>query len=195
MSILDQLQITFRGVDHSDAIENRIREKAAALERFAQNVTSLRVTIDAPHQQHNKGNMYSVRIDLRMPNHELAVSRAHRHDHSHEDVYTAIRDAFNAVTRQLEDHLRRQRGSVKHHTIPDHGRVTKLFPQDGYGFVESHDGTDVYFHENAVVGSFAALAVGDEVRLVRAETESERGPQASTITPIGKHHPVGEVGA
>jgi ribosomal subunit interface protein len=111
----DQLQITFHGVDHSDAIENRIREKAARLERFAQHITSLRVTVDAPHQQHTKGTLYSVRIDARLRNDELAVSRAHRYDHSHEDVYTAIRDAFDAIKRQLEDHVRQQQGTVKRH--------------------------------------------------------------------------------
>jgi ribosomal subunit interface protein len=184
----DQLQITFHGIDHSDAIESRIREKVARLERFAQHTTSLRVTVDAPHQQHTKGTLYSVRIDARLRNSELAVSRAHRHDHSHEDVYAAIRDAFDALERQLEDHVRQQRGTVKRHDVPDHGKVIKLFPQDGYGFAESADGMEVYFHENAVSGSFASLNVGDEVRLVIAEDESERGPQASTVTPIGKHH-------
>lgn len=188
----DQLQITFRGVEHSDAVEARIREKAASLEQFAQGIIRLRVTVDAPHQKHHKGKLYSVRIDLHLPHSELAVSRAHRHDHAHEDLYTAIGDAFNAVRRQLEDHLRRQRGSVKQHQTPKHGRIAKLFPQDGYGFVESADGTDVYFHENSLAaGSFSQLQVGDEVRLVLAEEESERGPQATTVTPIGRHHPTG----
>lgn len=185
----EQLQITFRGIGHSDAIEQRIRDKAATLERYAKNITSLHVTVDAPHQQHHKGTLYAVRIDLRTPNSELAVSRTHRHDHSHEDVYAALRDAFKAVARQLEDHQRRQRGSVKHHEPPNQGRVTKLFAQDGYGFIETPDGTEVYFHENAANGAFSSLTVGSEVRLVIADDESERGPQATTVTPVGKHHP------
>ena len=111
----DTLQITFHGLDHSDAIEARIREKAATLDRFAQHMIGLHVTVDAPHGKHHKGTLYSVRLDLRTPNSELAVSRSHRHDHAHEDVYAAIRDAFDALTRQLEDHLRRQRGDVKRH--------------------------------------------------------------------------------
>jgi ribosomal subunit interface protein len=114
MMMEDTLQITFHGLDHSDAIEARIREKAATLERVAQQVIGLRVTVDAPHGRHHKGTLYSVRIDVRMPNGEFAVSRTHRHDHSHEDVYAAIRDAFDAATRQVESHLRRQRDIVRH---------------------------------------------------------------------------------
>jgi ribosomal subunit interface protein len=105
----DQLQVTFLGVEHSATLEARVRERARKLERFAQHITALHVTIDVPHQQHHKGSLYEVRIDLRMRNEELAVSRAHRHDHAHEDAFAAIRDAFDAVTRQLEDRLHRQR--------------------------------------------------------------------------------------
>jgi ribosomal subunit interface protein len=193
MAIDIDLEVTFHEVEHSDAVEARVRQKAAELERFAEHITSCRVTIAAPHQRHNKGTLYSVRVDLRVPNAELAVSRQHRHDHSHEDVYTAIRDAFAAATRQLEDYVRRQRRDIKTHESPSHGRITKLFRDDGYGFIEAADGTDVYFHENAVAkGSFPALHIGDEVRLVMAEGEGEKGPQASTVTPVGKHHLAGE---
>jgi ribosomal subunit interface protein len=115
----NDVQITFRGLEHSDAVESRIREKVAGLERFADEITGLRVTVDAPHQQHHKGTLYSVRIDVRVPGGELAVSREHRHDHAHEDVYTAIRDAFVAITRQLESHVLRMRGDVKRHADPD----------------------------------------------------------------------------
>lgn len=186
------VQITFRGMDHSDAIESRIRAKVAGLERFARAITSCRVTVEAPHQHHHKGALYDVRIDLRLPNVEIVVNREAHDDHAHEDVYVAIRDAFDAAGRQLEDHVRRQRGDVKLHDVPPHGKVTKLFRDDGYGFIETSDGTDVYFHRNAVAeGAFGALRVGEEVRLVVAAGEGERGPQASTVTRIGKHHPTG----
>jgi ribosomal subunit interface protein len=111
----EYLQITFLGVDKSDAIESRIRTKAAGLERHGHEITSCRVTVDAPHQHHHKGVLYSVSIDLRVAGTAIVVNKEHRHDHAHEDVYAAIRDAFDAASRQLEDHLRRQRGDVKRH--------------------------------------------------------------------------------
>lgn len=191
----NSLQITFRGMEQSDAVESRIRAKMAGLERFARDITSCRVTVEAPHQHHHKGGLYCVRIDLRLPSGEIVVNRENHQDHAHEDVYVAIRDAFDAAGRQLEDYVRRQRGDVKSHEVPPHGKVSKLFRDDGYGFIETSDGTDVYFHENAVAeGAFGTLHVGDEVRLVVAPGEGERGPQASTVTRIGKHHPTGPEG-
>lgn len=105
----DPVQVTFLGVEPSLAIEARIRDKARKLERFTRHIIALHVTVDMPHQQHHKGCLYEVRIALRMGAEELAVSRGHRHDHAHEDVFIAIRDAFDAMTRQLEDHARRRR--------------------------------------------------------------------------------------
>jgi ribosomal subunit interface protein len=113
----ENLQITFRGVEQSDAIESRIRAKAAGLERYGQTITSCRVTVDAPHQHHHKGVLYTVSIDLRVAGAEIAVTKEHRNDHAHEDVNAAIRDAFDAAARQLEDHVRKQRGDVKRHDV------------------------------------------------------------------------------
>lgn len=184
------LQITFHGLQPSDAVEARVREKAAQLERFYPCITSCRVTVDAPHHHHHRGQLYAVRVDIRVPDAEIVVNRDHHADHSHEDAYIAIRDAFDAAVRQLQDYARHRRGKTKRHDEPEHGRITKLFRDDGYGFVQLPDGLDVYFHENAVTsGSLAALQVGDEVRVVTAEGEGEQGPKASSITPIGKHHP------
>jgi cold shock CspA family protein/ribosome-associated translation inhibitor RaiA len=187
MTIDTDLEITFHEVEHSDAVEARVREKVAELLRIAPRLTRCRVAISAPHQRHNKGTLYCVRIDLHGKNAELAVSRQHRHDHAHEDVYTAIRDAFAAARRQLEEYVSRQRREVKRHEAPEHGRITKLFRDDGYGFIETADGTEVCFHENAVsAGSFLGMHVGLEVRLEFAS--GERGPQATSVSPIGKHH-------
>ncbi len=178
------LQITFRGFDRSDAIEQRVRAKATDLERLHERIMSCHVTVEAPHNHHYKGKQYTVRLDLHLPDKEIVVGKQ-----SDEDVYVAIRDAFEAATRQLESHARRRRGEVKHHDLPDHGTVAKLFRDDGYGFVQLADGGDVYFHANSVPGgAFTALTPGDEVRVVLAEAESDKGPQASAVIPIGKHH-------
>jgi ribosomal subunit interface protein len=186
------LQVTFRGLPPSDAFEARIRERASKLERFHGRITSCHVVVEAAHRHRHKGNLYNVRIDLRVPGGELVVSREPPECDSHQDPYVALRDAFDAAVRQLEDHLRRQRGKVKNHEIPAHGRVLGTSLVDGYGFLETPEGVEVYFHENAVVdGSFAELAPGSQVRFVLAEGEGEQGPQASSVQPVGKHHIVG----
>ncbi len=186
------LQVTFRNMDPSDAVEARVREKAAKLERFIDRIVSCRVMIEAPHRRGHKGKLYHVRIDMAVPGGEIVVNKEKPEHHAHEDVYVAVRDAFDAATRQLEDHARRRRGDVKAHDVPLHGKVTRLFPAEDYGFIAVTEGPEVYFHRNSVVeGSFDDLAEGGEVRLSIAEKEGDKGPQASTVRPIGKHHLVG----
>jgi ribosomal subunit interface protein len=189
MAMQRLLRITFRGMEPSDAVEARIQQKAADLERFYEHITSCDVAVELPHQHQRKGRIYTVRIEMHLPDSVLVVATENKQNPAHEDVYVAIRDAFDAAGRQLEDYVRKIRGRVKRHTVPDHGKVVRLYPHDGYGFVERSDGIDIYFHENAVPdGAFEALGIGDEVRVVLAEGEGEHGPQASSVVPLGKRH-------
>lgn len=190
------LQITFRGMEPSEAVEDHIRRMATKLERFDEEIIGCHVVVEAPHRHQHKGQLYEVKLDIRVPNGELIVTREHHDRHAHEDAHVAVRDAFNAAVRQLEDHVRRRRHRVKRHEVPAHGRVTKLFPIEGYGFLETPDELEIYFHENSVTaGAFSALEIGDQVRFERADSESEKGPQATTVTPVGKHHIVGDGGS
>ena len=182
------LEIRFRQMDSSPAIEDRIREKAAELERFSGRITGCRVTVEKDHHHHLKGNLFRVRVEVDAPGRELAVTQSGPRDHAHEDVYVAIRDAFNAAVRRLEDHVRKRRGKVKAHEAPLHGTVRMVDREGGFGFVETPAG-DVYFHRNSLVeGNFDALEPGSEVRLEVAERESEEGWQATSVRLIGKHH-------
>lgn len=109
------LQITFRNVPPSEAVEAKIRERAEKLERISDNIMACRVTVETPHKHHYKGSTYQVRIDLTVPGNEIVVSRDPGLNHAHEDVYVAVRDAFDAVRRQLEDYVRQQQGKAKQH--------------------------------------------------------------------------------
>jgi ribosomal subunit interface protein len=109
------LQISFRNMEPSPAIEARIRKKAAKLERFHDRIVGCSVVVEAPHRHHHKGKLYTVHLDISVPGKDIVVGRAGPIDQAHEDVYVAIRDAFNAAARQLEDHARRMRGDVKTH--------------------------------------------------------------------------------
>jgi ribosomal subunit interface protein len=182
------LQITFRNLDASPSVEERIRERARELEQFFDRIVSCRVVIEAPkHRRH--GDLYHVRVDLKIPGKEIVVKRDPPEHHAHEDIYVAVRDCFDAVRRQLEDHVRRRRGDVKSHVVPAHGRIARLIAEANYGFISASDGTEVYFHRNSVAnGGFEKLTVGDEVRFSLHPTEGEKGPQASAVVPVGKHH-------
>ncbi|MSO70958.1 MAG: ribosome-associated translation inhibitor RaiA [Alphaproteobacteria bacterium] len=114
----NSLQIDFHNMDHSPAVEERLRERAGKLDHIFDRIIGCRVVIEAPHRHSRKGKLYSVRIDLSVPGKEFVANRNGSKDHAHEDVYVAIRDAFDAITRQLEDYVRVQRGDVKTHVEP-----------------------------------------------------------------------------
>ena len=104
------LQITFRGLLRSDALEARIREKADRLQDFHARITSCRVVVEEQHRHKRQGKQFTVRVDIRVPGNEIVVDRDHD-----EDVYVALRDAFDAARRKLEDFARESRGEVKRH--------------------------------------------------------------------------------
>lgn len=182
------IDITFRNMDHSELVERAIREKIEGLERFHPRIHYCRIAVEAAHHHHRKGQLYDLHITLGVPRKDVVVSRTGSRNHAHEDVYVAIRDSFDAATRMLEDHVRKDRGDVKEHTASLHGKVVRIFRQKDHGFIEIPEG-EVYFHRNSVLeGSFDDLEPGTEVRLVVDERESGEGFQATTVRPIGKHH-------
>ena len=184
------LQITFRGLDSSDALEADIREKADRLDRYSPDIMSCRVVVEADHKHHQDGNLYHVRVDLTVPGREIVTGRERTLRHSHTDAYVAIRDAFDEMRRQLEDYERLRRQQVKDHEVPGHGRITLLNREEGFGFIEAADGRDVYFHRNSVLrAKFDHLEVGQEVRF--DDEMGEKGPQATTVRLVGKHHVAG----
>lgn len=181
------LTITFEGgLEPSEALERRIRREAEKLERFHDRIMSCRVAVIGRSGNRRHGDLYAVRLQIMTPAQgDVVVDRNPPADHSHEDAFVAVRDAFKAARRRLQDHHRRKQGQVKVHEEPPHGRVARLFEDEGYGFIESADGREIYFHRNAVVNdAFNRLAPGVPVRF--AEAEGEKGPQASTVHLAGK---------
>jgi ribosomal subunit interface protein len=179
------VRITFRDFPPSDAIEARIRERVAKLEEFHGRAIACRVAVEAAKRRH-KATEYQVRIDLTLPGEELVVSHDHADRKPADDIYVAIRDAFDAMERQIKRRSERARNEVKSHAAPDHGHVVRLFPD--HGFIATAEG-ELYFHRNAVAeGSFDALEEGAEVRFSLAPDDGDMGPQASTVHPLGKRH-------
>jgi cold shock CspA family protein len=193
-----EVQITFRNLKRSEEVEGWIRDEVAKLETLYSRVMGCRVAVEVPHRHHRKGSPFHIRIDLTVPGAEIVVKREPslnarvRHlgereikKHSevrapHKRLRQAINDAFKAAGRRLQDYARRQRGDIKSPSFLPQARVTKLVPEEGYGFLTANDGREIYFHKNSVLGrAFPRLKVGAPVRF--AEEAGEKGPQASTV--------------
>lgn len=175
------VQVTFREVLASPSLEQQIQERAAKLGAFHPRIQSCRVVVEVPQKHKHQGKLYNLRIELTLPDGAVEVNR-----HAREDVRVALRDAFDAARRQLEDHRRVDRGDVKRHEVPWHGRVARVFPEEGFGFIETSDGGELYFaRENLVTPAISRLREGDEVQFI-AEAGDE-GLQAKRVT-AAKHH-------
>jgi cold shock CspA family protein/ribosome-associated translation inhibitor RaiA len=184
------LELQFHNLDRSPTIEAEVQKHVAKLEKFASHLMSCRVTIEAPHKRHEQGNLFAVRVDLRYAGGEVVASRAPEQHHAHEDWRVALRDAFRAARRQLQDRTRLSRGQVKPHVAPPHGRIASLDAERDCGRITTSDGREIYFHRNSLVGtSFDQLTVGAEVRF--EEELGEQGPQASSVHVLGRHHYAG----
>ena len=173
------IQITSRDFALTPATRELIEERTAALELYFGRLTGCHVVIEAPVHHHRHGGPFDVRLDLRTPGGELSVNKQ-----SADDLAVAIREAFAAARRRLEDHLRELRGEVKSHDLPSLARVVRVFSNEGYGFLETSDDREIYFHRNSVLGEhFDDLEPGMMVRF--REEQGEKGPQASTVALVG----------
>lgn len=108
-----QLHILVRDMLRSEVLESKIRKNLAGLEKICPRITAFHVTLEAPQHHHHKGAQFSVKLEIRLPGAEIVVTRDHD-----EDIYVALREACQAVRRQLGEHLERAResdGEYRHH--------------------------------------------------------------------------------
>lgn len=184
------LQIRFHNMASSEAIEARVRERVARLERLFDGIISCRVTIEAPHKQPHRSTV-GITIDIAVPGKEIVVKREQRHHESRDDAYQVIGVAFDAAERQLEQHARLLRREVKTHDGPIYARIAQIYPEQNYGFIETPGRLNVYFHRVVVEDdAFDQLKVGSEVLYSLADGEGPLGPQASRVRLVKGAHPV-----
>jgi ribosomal subunit interface protein len=183
------LEIAFKDLDSSDFIRNMVEQRVERLERFHHHIIGCRVVIEAPHRSaegHNPPLGISVEVDVanrpRIVAKDVEAQRSMKGDH-----LAAINRAFEAIERQLEDLSDKQRGGVKfHENARQTGSVVRLFPEQGYGFIEVAGGPELYFTRNALVdNSFDELKVGTMVQVTVATGEGPMGPQASSVEILG----------
>ena len=182
-------EIIFHDVDRTPWVESYVLERLAKLEKFAQGITSCRVSLTQEQASHHKGNRYSVMVEVRLPpNHDLAAKKAKMIHDMATQLPALINLAFGAIERQLKKAAALRRGDVKQadlrHDGHPHGIVEKLF-DEGYGFLRAvDDDRQIYFHRNSVLhGDFERLAVGTEVRFT--VQDGEQGSQASSVQIVG----------
>lgn len=181
------LEINYRDFPEPIMAQERISERAAKLEKLFPRLQSLRVVSEQIQHKKHKGKLYHFTLDASMPGGEITIDKPHADKNSHADFFVAMRDAFNAMEKRLHTFADKKNDDVKHHETPPHGVVREVFPD--HGFIRTSEGLEVYFHANSVVdGKFGEVEVGTEVRFSADEKESEKGPQATSVHLIGKHH-------
>lgn len=182
-----QVQIDFRDCDHREDYRERIEELVTELEDRYGRITACRVSVRGPAGRHRTGGPYEIGIHLELPDgRRVDAGRAPHLDTRYGDPWFAINDTFKRARRQLQDNVRRMQGATKVHEEAPVGVVRMIKHKEGFGFLDSSDGREIYFHRNAVLNDgFAKLEVGDEVTF--AETMGDNGPQASTVRITGGH--------
>lgn len=127
------LQVTFRNVPLPDRVEAVVRRRAAQLDRYYDAIMSCRVLVERADRHHADGSRFHVRVELGVPGGEVVVShdsslhggarrtgrprerKEDEIDRAHKHAEVAVRKAFDAVRRRLQDFARRQRGDIKEH--------------------------------------------------------------------------------
>jgi cold shock CspA family protein/ribosome-associated translation inhibitor RaiA len=180
------VEVVFRGLPVSPALEEHIQLRAVALTRFFPRIFDIRVVVEESHR--HQGKLFRVRIEIAIPGEDVVISREPQESRGHADPYVAVRDAFEAATRRLEERLQRLRGESKlHGSSAEYGEVIRLSPLEDYGFIRTQTGDDVYFHRNSVrSGRFDLLAVGERVRLTVHDSDGAEGPHGSGVRRIGR---------
>ncbi len=183
------LEISYRDVNKTDELEDLIREKINKLEKICDYITSCRIAVEKPQKNLNYGSPYRIRIDLRIPpGHEIVIKREPGEGNMGDPLFTIIRDAFDAAKRKVQELVEIQRKEIKSHPAQETvAIVSELNHENGYGFIKTPNGRDIYFHKNSVLhNEFENLKPGTEVRFF--EEDGAKGPQASTVQIVNNMH-------
>jgi cold shock CspA family protein/ribosome-associated translation inhibitor RaiA len=181
------IQIEFQEMEAVEPVRNAIAKHVTDLESRFGRMTACRVVLKSPGGHHRTGGHYELNIHLALPDgREVNIDRTAKADERQADVSFAVNDAFKRARRRLQDHVRRMQGHVKTHEERPIGTVTKLDAERGCGFLVAKDGREIYFHQNSVLdGKFRQLTPG--TRVLFSEEMGDKGPQASSVSLLGKH--------
>jgi cold shock CspA family protein/ribosome-associated translation inhibitor RaiA len=181
------VEIDFQGLKGNEKLRACVLKHVAVLEQRFGRITACRVVIKAPSERHRTGGACEITIRLSLPQgREVDIGRSEKPDDRHADAVVALNDAFKRARRRLQDHARRMRGHVKSHDAPPIATVKRFDEVSGFGFLETEDGREIYFHKNSLLdGGSRQVAPGTRVTFF--EEMGDKGPQASTVKLLGKH--------
>jgi len=178
------VEIDFQGMAAQPQVRSAIDKHMSELEERFGRITAGRVVVKAPGGHHHIG-LYEINIRLALPDgREVNVGRTPQEDERQSDLTFAINDAFKHARRQLQDEVRRMQGQVKQHEHEPAALVARIDPSGEFGFLETSDGREIYFHRNSVIGG-VPLKQGARVTFV--EEAGDKGSQASAVKLMGKH--------
>lgn len=181
------VEIEFHEMVASPEVQTMVSDHVKKLEQLYGRITACRVVLKGPGSRHKTGGLYDINIRLTLPDgREVDIGRTPKDDERHSDLAFAINDAFKRAGRRLQDTARRMEGMVKSHDGQPIGTVLRLDPAGEFGFLQSNEGQEIYFHRNSVLdGAFSQLTVGSRVTF--ADEIGEKGAQATTVRLLGKH--------
>ena len=187
----EPLQISFHNMNASETLETRVREQWAKVERHYDGIISARIVLEAAHKQPHKSTL-GVSISIGVPGRDIVVKREQRLHEADDHATWVINEAFHVAERQLEEYAQRQRRDVKaHEGEREYARIVRLYPDQDYGFIETRERLNIYFHRDVVRDAdFADLKEGDGVLYTLAPDEGSMGPMASSVWTLGSEHPV-----
>ncbi len=191
-------QITFKNLDTSPGLEALIRQRIDGLEQMHPRIISCRVVVEVPRRASETAKLpLGISVEVEVPGKPTIVAKDQQERHEAKGDHTApVNNAFDAVERQLDKIAAIQDREVKlSEATPQSGMIARLYPDQGYGFVEVDNSPELYFTRNAVAGdAYDQLEVGMLVHLTIANEEGPMGPQASSIRLLDKAvTPLGQV--
>jgi cold shock CspA family protein len=184
------VEIDFHGLTANEQLRACVMKNISTLEQRFGRITACRVVIKAPSERHRTGGACEVAIKLSLPQgRQVDIARSEKGEQTDDrlaDPVVAIKTAFKRARRRLQDQARRMRGQVKSHDGPPVATVKRFDAVTGFGFLETQDGREIYFHKNSVRdGSAGQFSPGTRVTFF--EEMGNKGPQASTVKVLGKH--------
>ena len=152
------IKVVYRNLEpqYKESIEAEVGLLAEKLDKFHPGIISCRITVEMPHRRRHDGNLFKTTITVNVPDKQIVVSRENPASQIHENIYVSVRRAFDDAIRQLEEYNLIKSRNVKAHDGLPQGIVSKIFREKGYGFIQSPDGREIYFHESALRRRYAS---------------------------------------